>query len=77
MPHYRCQVHCRIHFRGRISNHSVLCRIEKRNNGQTVPFTFLGPAKSLRSFEGNWPIQMTWELEHPMPAAMFEEARPV
>lgn len=52
-------------------------RIEKRNRGQTVPFTFLGPAKSLRSFQGNRPIQMTWELEHPMPAAMFEEARPV
>lgn len=52
-------------------------RLEKRNGPHTVPFTFLGPAKSLRSFEGNRPIQMTWELEFPMPAALFEEARAV
>jgi hypothetical protein len=65
-----------IHFKDRGYTILFFARVEKRNNGQTVPFTFLGPAKSLRSFEGNRPIQMTWELEHQMPAAMFEEARP-
>jgi superfamily II DNA or RNA helicase len=66
-----------IHFKERGYTILFFARIEKRYQGETMPFTFLGPAKGLNSFDGNRPIQMTWELEHPMPAALFEEARPV
>lgn len=52
-------------------------RLEKRIEDETAPFVFLGPAKSLVSAEGDRPISMVWELEHPMPAALFEEARAV
>jgi hypothetical protein len=52
-------------------------RLEKRIDGETAPFTFLGPAKSLISYEGNRPISMVWELEYSMSAAMYEEARSV
>ncbi|MGM0637979.1 MAG: DUF3427 domain-containing protein [Pseudomonadota bacterium] len=51
-------------------------RLTKRIEGETAPFIFLGPAKSLKSFEGDRPIAMTWELAYPMPAELFEEARP-
>jgi superfamily II DNA or RNA helicase/HKD family nuclease len=52
-------------------------RLEKRIDGETAPFIFLGPAKSLLSYSGNRPITMIWELEFPMPAELFEEARAV
>lgn len=52
-------------------------RVDKRIDGETAPFLFLGPAKSLISLEGDRPIKMTWELQYPMPAEMFEEARAV
>jgi hypothetical protein len=52
-------------------------RLDKQVEGETSPFLFLGPAKALLSFEGDRPIKMVWELEYSMPAAMFEEARPV
>ncbi len=50
-------------------------RLEKRTEDETSPFIFLGQAKSLLSHEGNRPIAIVWELTHPMPAALFEEAR--
>ncbi|MCH7227218.1 DUF3427 domain-containing protein [Haloferula sp. A504] len=50
-------------------------RLNKREQGETAPFVFLGAARELRSYQGNRPIEMVWELEHPMPAALFEEAR--
>jgi hypothetical protein len=52
-------------------------RLEKRIDDETAPFLFLGPAKNLVSAEGNRPISIVWELEHPIPAALFEEARAV
>ncbi|TFH85955.1 DUF3427 domain-containing protein [Billgrantia azerbaijanica] len=51
-------------------------RLTKRIEGETAPFIFLGPAKALKSYQGDRPIAMTWELEYPMPAELFEEARP-
>lgn len=51
-------------------------RLTKRIEGETAPFIFLGPAKALNSYEGDRPIAMTWELAYPMPAELFEEARP-
>jgi superfamily II DNA or RNA helicase len=49
-------------------------RSKKRQDGITVPFTFLGPAKIV-SFQSERPIQIVWRLTHPMPAEMFDENR--
>jgi hypothetical protein len=52
-------------------------RLTKRiEDKETAPFIFLGQAKALKSYQGDRPIAMTWELAHPMPAELFEEARP-
>ncbi len=66
-----------IYFNDRGYTILFFARLEKRIDGETAPFLFLGPAKSLLSFEGNRPITMVWELNHPMPAVLFEEARAV
>ena len=42
--------------------------------GRTTPFLFLGPVRYVRH-AGEMPIQITWQLEHPMPAGFFEAAR--
>lgn len=52
-------------------------RLDKRIDGETAPFIFLGPAKRLVSAEGDRPIRMVWELEYAMPAALLEFAKPV
>ena len=51
-------------------------RLTKRVDGETAPFLFLGPAKALKSFQCDRPIQMIWELQYPIPAELFEQARP-
>jgi len=59
------------------SGYTILffARLEKKIDGQTAPFLFLGPAKDLLSYQGGRPISMVWELEYPIPSALFEEAR--
>lgn len=52
-------------------------RVERQLDGETAPFVYLGPAKELVSAESDRPIRMIWELEHPMPAILLEEALPV
>ena len=52
-------------------------RLDKRQDNETCPFVFLGTAKDLLNYEGNRPISMTWELDYPIPAELFEEARSV
>ena len=52
-------------------------RLEKHIEDETAPFIFLGPVERLISAEGNRPISVVWELAHPIPAALFEEARTV
>ena len=52
-------------------------RQEKRIEGETAPFIFLGSATNLISAEGNRPIAMVWDLEHPVPAELFERSRVV
>lgn len=49
-------------------------RDQKKNLGVTLPFTFLGPGEMI-SYEGERPIKMVWELQHPMPVEMFENNR--
>ncbi|MGH7297331.1 MAG: DUF3427 domain-containing protein, partial [Polyangiaceae bacterium] len=41
----------------------------REDQGST--YAFLGQAR-VRSYEGDRPIAITWELERPMPAALFE-----
>ncbi len=49
-------------------------RAQKKLNGITAPFTYLGAA-TLVSHQSERPIQMVWRLTHPMPVEMFEENR--
>lgn len=64
-----------IHFLERGYTVLFFARMEKRVDGETAPFLFIGPAERLLSYEGNRPISMVWELTHPAPAALFEAAR--
>ena len=52
-------------------------RLEKREDKETSPFIFLGPAAELISYDGNRPISMVWRLEFDAPAELFEMARAV
>jgi superfamily II DNA or RNA helicase len=52
-------------------------RLEKRIDGESAPYVYLGPAESLMSYEGERPIKMVWKLKYAMPAEMFEAARTV
>ncbi len=49
-------------------------RSEKKRNGWTLPFSYLGPA-DLVSCESEKPIAMVWRLRYEMPVEMFEENR--
>jgi hypothetical protein len=52
----------------------IFARSLKKQNGCTVPFTYLGPAERVR-YESEKPIKMIWQLRHAMPVEMFEENR--
>lgn len=52
----------------------IFARDQKKRNGCTVPFVYLGPADRV-SYEGERPIKMVWRLWYPMPVEMFEENR--
>ncbi len=52
----------------------IFARDQKKRNGTTVPFTYLGPADRV-SYESERPIKMVWKLRHPMPVDMFEDNR--
>jgi len=52
----------------------VFARDQKRRNGVTVLFTFLGPAEQV-SYESERPIKMVWRLRHLMPVEMLEDNR--
>lgn len=64
-----------IHFRERGYTILFFARMEKRVDNESAPYVFLGPAKNLLAYRGNRPIQMEWELEHPVPADLYEQAR--
>lgn len=64
-----------LHFKERGYTILFFARMEKRIEGETAPFVFLGPASDLVSDEGNRPIAMVWDLEHPVPAELFESGR--
>ena len=52
----------------------VFARDQKKRNGVTVPFTYLGPVERV-SYESERPIKMVWRLRYPMPVEMFEDNR--
>lgn len=64
-----------IHFRERGYTVLFFARLERKIDGETAPYVFLGPTKNLISCKGDRPIQMLWELETAMPALLFEQAR--
>lgn len=66
-----------LHFRQKGYTILFFARLDKRVDGETAPFIFLGPASRLQSYESDRPIKIVWELEHAMPAALYEEARAV
>lgn len=51
-------------------------RVEKKTDDIAAPFICLGRASDLISCDGDRPISTVWQLENPMPAALFEDARP-
>lgn len=52
----------------------IFARGQKKRNGVTAPFTYLGPV-DLISYESEQPIKMIWKLRFPMPVEMFEDNR--
>jgi superfamily II DNA or RNA helicase len=64
-----------INFQDRGYTVLFFARLDKRTEGDTSPFIFLGPAARLFSYEGNRPISMVWDLTCPAPAEFFEAAR--
>lgn len=65
-----------LHFRERGFTILFFARLERQVDGETAPFVYLGSAKALLSAEDERPIRMVWELEHPIPAGLLEEAIP-
>jgi hypothetical protein len=63
-----------IHHQARGYTILVFARDQKKRNGCTVPFTYLGPADRV-SYESERPIKMVWKLGYSMPVEMFEENR--
>lgn len=52
----------------------VFVRDQKKRNGVTMPFTYLGPIERV-SYESERPIKMVWRLRYQMPVEMFEDNR--
>ena len=52
----------------------IFARNQKKRNGVTLPFTYLGPAERV-SHESEHPIKIVWRLRFPMPVEMFEDNR--
>lgn len=52
----------------------LFVRHRKKQDGQTVPYTFLGPA-DYQSHQQERPIQFVWKLNRSMPADFFRQAK--
>jgi superfamily II DNA or RNA helicase/HKD family nuclease len=63
-----------IHHREQGSQVLLFVRARKRQDGLTMPYTFLGPADYV-SHQQERPIQFTWRLQRPMPADFFRQAK--
>jgi superfamily II DNA or RNA helicase/HKD family nuclease len=63
-----------INHRERGGNILLFVRQQKKLDGQTVPYTLLGPVDYV-SHQQERPIQFTWQLRRPMPADFFRQAK--
>jgi superfamily II DNA or RNA helicase/HKD family nuclease len=63
-----------IHHRERGGHVLLFVRQQKRLDGQTVPYTLLGPGEYV-SHQQERPIQFVWRLQRPMPADFFRQAK--
>jgi hypothetical protein len=63
-----------IHHQARGYSILVFARDQKKRNGCTVPFVYLGPVERV-SYESERPIKFVWKLRHLIPVEMFEENR--
>ena len=57
--------------------HAILLFVRERRKTRadvTMPYTFLGPCRYVKH-EGARPMAIEWDLEHPMPSAMFQEVK--
>ena len=52
----------------------LFVRSRKKQNGRTLPYTFLGLADYV-SHKGERPISFVWKLRRPMPADFFRQAK--
>jgi hypothetical protein len=62
-----------IHHRERGGHILLFVRQRRKQDGRTMPYTFLGPADDV-SHKGDWPISFVWRPRRPMPAVMFRES---
>ena len=66
-----------LHHRQRGSTVHLFIREAKDSDGfGAAPFLYAGPA-TYRSHQGDRPIEIQWELEHELPADVFQAARAV
>jgi len=63
-----------IHHQERHGNVLLFVRSRKREDGRTMPYTFLG-AVDYVSHKGERPISFVWKLRTPMPADFFRQAK--
>ena len=63
-----------IHHRKRGGNILLFVRDRKKQDGRTMPYTFLGPVDYV-SHKGDRPISFVWRLRRPMPADFFRRAK--
>ena len=63
-----------IHHAQRGGHILLFVRQRAKNQGRTVPYTFLGPADYV-SHKGERPISFVWNLRRPMPADFFRQAK--
>jgi hypothetical protein len=63
-----------IHHRKRGGNILLFVRPRKKQDGRTMPYTFLGAADYV-SHKGERPISFVWKLQRPMPADFFRRAK--
>jgi len=63
-----------INHRQRGSEILLFVREDKKSNGLSCPYTFLGPADYC-SHEGSRPMSILWRLRHTMPARLLRQVR--
>jgi superfamily II DNA or RNA helicase/HKD family nuclease len=63
-----------IHHRQRGGNILLFVRDRRKQDGRTMPYTFLGPVDYV-SHKGERPISFVWKLRRPMPADFFRRAK--